>query len=202
MISDADYFMIVPSEEPLDLPSVFGNSNPVYIEIGSGKGEFISGYPVFHPDWNFIGFEVRGKRIRNCLKKLDPVVNPNVRLAEVKVDANISKILLPESISGAYIQHPDPWPKKRHFRRRLIQQDLLNSLATILKPGALLQVSTDHQEYANWIVEEFLANPFFESIYDNPMQEQPILDEHIVTWFEREQKQLGYSPYYMMYKRV
>lgn len=202
MLADADFFMVVPGEEPLDYRTIFGNDNPVFIEIGSGKGEFISGYPVYHPEWNFIGFEVRNKRIVNCLKKLSPAVNPNVRLAEVHVDGNIRSFLKPESVSGAFIQHPDPWPKKKHHRRRLIQQDFLNALASILIPGALVQVSTDHQEYANWIVEEFLANPFYESVYENPMQDQPILEEHVVTWFEREQKRLGYPPNYMLYKRI
>ncbi len=202
MLSDADYFMVETGDSILDLQAIFGNANPVYIEIGSGKGEFISTYPRFHPEWNFLGFEVRGKRIRNCLKKLSPAVNSNVRLVERAVNASISQYIAPESIAGAFIQHPDPWPKKKHHRRRLIQQDLLNSLAGILVPDATIQVSTDHQEYANWIVEEFLTSPHFISIYEEVMQEEPNLDNHVVTWFEREQARMGYPPNYMLFRKI
>lgn len=202
MLSDADYFVVDTGETFLNPEDIFGNENPVYIEIGSGKGEFISTYPKFHPEWNFLGFEVRGKRIRNCLKKLDPEINPNVRLVERAVNPSITQILRPDSIAGAFIQHPDPWPKKKHHRRRLIQQDLLNALAMILIPGATVQVSTDHQEYANWIVEEFLASPHFTSIYEEPLQDEPNLDTHVVTWFEREQARMGYPPNYMLFKKI
>ncbi len=202
MLADADFFMIEAGDQPIGYQETFGNCNPVYIEIGSGKGEFISQYPPTHPEWNFIGFEVRHKRIVNCLKKLDPQKNFNVRLAERAVDEKILSYLAPESIHGAYIQHPDPWPKKKHHRRRLIQQAFLNSLAAVLKPDAFVQVSTDHEEYASWIVDQFLQNPFFVSIYDDPLQEQPILDEHVVTWFEREQLRLGYKPNYMLFKKL
>jgi len=202
MLSDAPYFLLDTAEEPIDPIKVFGNDNPLYIEVGSGKGEFISGYPLYHPEWNFIGFEVRGKRIHNCLKKLSPDKHPNVRLVERLVDSRIIEILRAESISGAFIQHPDPWPKKKHHKRRLIQQEFLKSLSQILLPGAFVQVSTDHEEYANWIVDEFLQSPFFQSIYDDPLQEQPILDEHVVTWFEREQLRMGYKPNYMLFRKI
>ena len=202
MIADEPFFMVETDETLLDLEAVFGNSNPVYIEIGSGKGEFISGYPKFHPEWNFLGFELRGKRIHNCLRKLDPASNPNVRLVERFVDTTITQFLPANSIAGAFIQHPDPWPKDRHKRRRLIQQDLLNALASVLIPGALVQVSTDHQEYADWIVKEFLASPHFTSIHNEHIQEQPNLDAHVVTWYEREQARMGYPPNYMLFKKI
>jgi hypothetical protein len=98
------------------------------------------------------------------------------------------------SVSGVFIQHPDPWPKRKHHRRRLIQQNFLDSLASILIPNAKVQVSTDHSDYAAWIVEEFLQNPNFTSLQDDPIQLHPNLDEHIVTWFEEEQRRHGYHP--------
>jgi len=201
MLSDRDYFVIEVGKGPLDYPALFGNQNPVYIEIGSGKGEFISQYPTYHPEHNFIGFEVRGKRINNILKKLGPEKNPNVRLANLMVDGKIREFLPLSSVQGAFIQHPDPWPKKRHHRRRLINQEFLNSLAAVLLPDAFVQVSTDHLEYAAWIVREFTGNPLYYSVYEDHSVDHPVLDEHIVTWFEQEQKRLGYPPRYMMFKK-
>ncbi len=202
MIADKDFFLIELDEGQVDFSKLFSNGHPVYLEIGSGKGEFISQYPTHHPDWNFIGLEVRGKRIDNILRKLSPIVNPNVRIARCYVDAKINERFVPDSISGAYIQHPDPWPKKKHHRRRLINQDFLNALSQVLKHDAFVQVSTDHDDYASWIVDEFMQNPYFEPVYDKNILEIPLLDEHIVTWFEHEQKRRGFDPKYMLYRKI
>lgn len=201
MISDREYFVAEPAEGIL-LNNLFDNSNPLYVEIGSGKGEFISRYPQTHPDWNFIGIEMSEKRIINCLKKLSTERNANVRLVRRFVDEHIRDMFQSSSVSGVFIQHPDPWPKRKHHRRRLIQQTFLDSLASILVPGAKVQVSTDHSEYAAWIVEEFLQNPHFTSLQDDPIQLHPNLDEHIVTWFEEEQRRHGYHPHFMLFERI
>lgn len=201
MISDRDYFVVEPAEGKL-LNSIFEGDNPLYVEIGSGKGEFISRYPKLHPGWNFVGIEMSEKRIRNCLKKLSVEENPNVRLVRKYVDAGISDLFRAASVEGVFIQHPDPWPKRKHHRRRLIQQEFLNSLAHILIPGAQVQISTDHSAYAAWIVEEFLQNPHYTSLQDDPIQLHPNLDEHIVTWFEEEQRRRGYNPHFMLFERI
>jgi tRNA (guanine-N7-)-methyltransferase len=202
MLSDADYFLVETTDQLLDYSAVFGNDNPVYIEIGSGKGEFISQYPLLHPDKNFLGFEVRRKRINNILKKIDPQQHPNVRLIEVLVDEKISLILPAASIDGCYIQHPDPWPKRRHHKRRLFQAEFLKALASILKPGAFVQIATDHEEYAQWIIREFAGCDLFASVQEDPISDEPHLSVHVVTFFEREQRRLGFEPNFMMYKRI
>jgi tRNA (guanine-N7-)-methyltransferase len=201
MISDRDFFVVEPAEGSL-LNDVFADEHDLYLEIGSGKGEFISRYPISHPEWNFIGIEMSEKRIQNCLRKLSVDRNPNVRLIRRYVDAQISGWFSKASLSGVFIQHPDPWPKRRHHRRRLIQQDFLDALADVLKHKAQVQVSTDHAEYANWILEEFLQNPHFSSLQDDPIQMHPNLDDHIVTWFEEEQKRQGYHPHFMLFERI
>lgn len=202
MLTDRDYFLLEHSGDLLDYRAIFDNDNPVYIEIGCGKGEFISQYSMLHPEWNFLGFEGREKRIRNILKKVSPANNPNVRLLCLMIDSNIAQVLPPQSIQGAFIQHPDPWPKKRHHKRRLIQQDFLNALASILMPDAQLHISTDHEEYANWIAEEFLKNANFLSLHDQPIQKTPSLADHVTTWYEKDQRRQGFEPNFMLYKRI
>ncbi|PKN72261.1 MAG: tRNA (guanosine(46)-N7)-methyltransferase TrmB [Candidatus Cloacimonetes bacterium HGW-Cloacimonetes-3] len=208
MISDHDYFMLHLSKNSegcyltVDCNSVFPVQQPLFLEIGSGKGEFISAYSILHPESNILGIEVAHKRLNNILKKLSPDKNPNVRLMRMFVDASIKDVFAPESISGVFIQHPDPWPKRKHHRRRLIQEDFLDALAHILKPEAQVQVSTDHAEYASWILEEFLANPCYISVYDDPLRMQSTFEDHITTWFEAEQRRQGFDPHFMLFKRI
>ncbi len=202
MITDRDFFQIEVDEEKLNYESLFGNANPVYIEIGIGKGEFISRYPIVHPNWNFIGFEMSGKRIDNTLRKLNPSLNPNVRIAKKFIDDNITGYIPPASVHGVFIQHPDPWPKRKHHRRRLINQKFLTALAEITLPEAFIQVATDHDEYASWIVDEFLQNPYFSAVYEDIILSHSGLDEHIVTWFEQEQRRQGYEPQFMLFKKL
>lgn len=201
MIEDRDFFVLEPAADSV-LNDIFDEPKPLYVEIGSGKGEFISRYPKSHLNWNFIGLEMSEKRIRNCLKKLSVEQNPNVRLVRKFVDVGIKDLFRSQSVSGVFIQHPDPWPKRKHHRRRLIQQDFLDALAEILIPEATVQVSTDHSDYAAWIVEEFLNNPHYVSLQDDPIQMHPNLDEHIVTWFEEEQRRGGFDPHFMLFKRI
>lgn len=202
MLSDRDFFIYEPGDLILEPAAVFGNSNPVYIEIGCGKGEFISQYPIHHLNWNFLGFEMREKRIRNILKKLSPELNPNVRIVRRMVDTNIRSLLPADSVQGVFIQHPDPWPKKRHHKRRLIQQSFLDALASVLVLEGQVHIATDHDEYANWIAEVFMNNPNFLSLSDHVMQASPSLDDHIVTWYESEQRRLGFEPNFMLFKRI
>ncbi len=202
MLTDRDFFLIEPDGAAPLTSAAFGNANPLYIEIGCGKGEFISQYSLLHPDWNFLGFEAAEKRVRNILKKLDPARHPNVRLIRLLVDAKITGLIPPESVRGAFIQHPDPWPKKRHHKRRLIQQAFLDALAAILVPGAQVHVSTDHAEYANWIAEEFVKNPYFISLHDDPIQKHPSLDDHVVTWYETDQRRQGFEPNFMLFEKI
>ncbi|MCB5265568.1 MAG: tRNA (guanosine(46)-N7)-methyltransferase TrmB [Candidatus Cloacimonetes bacterium] len=201
MIADRDFFVKELAEGDF-ADDIFADGQDLYLEIGSGKGEFISRYPISHPSWNFIGMEMSEKRIRVCLKKLSVEQNPNVRLIRKKADAGIAQLFRPESLSGVFIQHPDPWPKRRHHRRRLIQQDFLTALAGIMKPEARVQISTDHTDYAAWIVAEFAQNPHFLCLQDNTIQGHGNLDEHVVTWFEEEQRRQGYPPNFMLYKRI
>ncbi|HHV37410.1 MAG TPA: tRNA (guanosine(46)-N7)-methyltransferase TrmB [Candidatus Cloacimonetes bacterium] len=201
VISDRDFF-IRDLDDDMPLNKLFNDGKDLYIEIGSGKGEFISQYPQKHPNWNFIGFELSEKRIINCLKKLSPEDNPNVRLVKRAIDDTIDQLFEKASVNGVFIQHPDPWPKRRHHRRRLFQTAFLDSLAKILKPKAKVQIATDHKDYALWIVDIFSNHKEFVSLQDTPIQNDYNLEDHVVTWFEQEQRRLGFEPNFMLYERI
>ncbi len=196
------FFIIkIEPERVLDFETLFQNSNPVYLEIGSGKGEFISEYSLLHPEWNFIGFELKQKRIDITLRKLDISKHKNVRLASFMIDSAIEKIIPVDSVTGIFIQHPDPWPKRKHFKRRLVQQDFLDALSKIIKPGGFIQVSTDHENYAQWIWKEFSIRKDFSPAVAKGISLMPLLDEHIITYYEREQRRLGFEPKHMLFEK-
>jgi tRNA (guanine-N7-)-methyltransferase len=185
----------------INFAELFNNHNPVFLEIGTGKGEFISEYALLHPDWNFIGFELLQKRIDITLRKLDLLKHHNVRLATFMIDEKIETIIAPNSVDGVFIQHPDPWPKRRHFKRRLVQQSFLNALSKIIKTGGFIQVSTDHNEYAQWIWKEFSRRQDFIPKVSDKISEKPLLDEHVITYYEREQRRLGFEPKHMLFEK-
>ncbi|MFO7660842.1 MAG: tRNA (guanosine(46)-N7)-methyltransferase TrmB [Candidatus Cloacimonadaceae bacterium] len=195
------FLLKIEPDKQFDLPAMFGNNNPVLIEIGSGKGEFISQYALLHPEQNFIGFEVRQKRIDIILRKLDLKQHNNVRLATFLIDVGIENIIPPKSIHGVFIQHPDPWPKRKHFKRRLVQQAFLDALSKIIRPGGFIQVSTDHEEYALWIWKEFSKRTDFLPKNVDKISTKPLLDEHIETFYEREQRRLGFEPKHMLFEK-
>lgn len=208
MISDRDYFVIDAPRDgdgkllPLDPDALFPSVQPLYLEIGCGKGEFISRYSIAHPEINILGLEAADKRIVNTLKKLNPTANPNVRLIRLFVDSSLSCLIPAKSVSGIFIQHPDPWPKRRHHRRRLIQREFLDALVSIMKPDAEVQISTDHKGYASWILEEFVAHPGFISVFDDLLRHTSPFEQHITTWFEAEQRRQGFNPQFMLFKRI
>ena len=98
------------------------------------------------------------------------------------------------------LQHPDPWPKRKHFPRRLVQQKLLDALAVIIKPKGFLQISTDHAEYAQWIWKQFQHRTDYRSHVLEGLSATPLLDEHITTFYEHEQRRLGYEPMHMLFE--
>jgi tRNA (guanine-N7-)-methyltransferase len=133
--------------KPLHWPDIFGNTNPVEIEIGMGKGTFITEQAKSCPDVNFLGIEwarwfwrYASDRLRrnNCL---------NARTVRAEAGFFLTEYVPPSSISALHIYFPDPWPKKRHHKRRLIQPPFLELVECILLPAGRLQIVTDHQGY-------------------------------------------------------
>ncbi len=193
--------VLVTSEQQLDFSKIYGNDRPVHLEIGSGKGEFLCKKSLQSPEINLLGIELKEKRIKVITRKLNPDIHKNVRLIRLFVDENINKLVKPDSIDVIYIQHPDPWPKRAHFCRRMIQQKFLDALNHILKMGGTIELSTDHKGYADWIMKEFRQRKDYVPVFENEftMERQ---ENHIVTFFEIEQRNAGFEPVFMHYRKV
>ena len=187
--------------DPLALPAVvdprslFGDDRPVELEVGVGKGRFILLAASARPEVNFLGVE-RAKRFYD--RALDRVAKrslANVRLLLADATALIADRLATACLAGCHIYFPDPWPKKRHHKRRLFQTETPARLARLLRPGGLLRVVTDHTDYAHLIRDLVDAHSEFEDAgADSGLWELPGMGDYTtlgITNFEIKYRREG-----------
>jgi tRNA (guanine-N7-)-methyltransferase len=141
---------------PLDWPAIFGRSAPVDVEIGSGKGRFLLELAAMQPERDILAVERAGKYHRLCCERAAKRGIGNVRLLRTSAEDLLFRLLGPASVESFYILFPDPWPKKRHHKRRLVKADVVAALHRALVPGGRLLIKTDHPGYAE-VISEVLA---------------------------------------------
>lgn len=135
----------------------FDRRAPLHVEIGSGNGFFLAELARRNPDWNVLGIEIRFKRVVLCARKLKAAGVPNARIA--RYDAwYLDDLFEPASLDGLYINHPDPWPKDRHEKNRLISRWFLEEAACFLKPGAWLRLKSDFEDNIGRVPRLLSAN--------------------------------------------
>ena len=144
---------------PLDLATVFGRNAPKILEIGFGMGETTATIAAANPDKDYLGIEVHTPGVGSLLKQIEEQGLRNLRVIQYDAVEVLQHMVPPESLDGVQIFFPDPWPKKRHHKRRLVQSPLIALLATKLKPGGTLHVATDWQDYAEQILAVLSAEP-------------------------------------------
>ncbi len=131
----------------LDFAQIFGRSGPVAIEIGSGKGTFLVHQAQAQPQVNFLGIEWARKFYRHAVDRIGRWGLTNVRLLRTDAATFLRDFVPDASIDCFHIYFPDPWPKKRHHKRRLLQASNAEILLRCLKPGGEIRIATDHQDY-------------------------------------------------------
>ena len=153
-------FGIDYAEKKLDLNQVFGRSDSKKIlEIGFGMGESTAKIAQILPETDFLAVEVHTPGVGGLLKLNQELALTNIRIIQHDVVEVLENMLLENSLYGVHIFFPDPWHKKRHHKRRLIQAEFVKLLCSRLKVGAYLHVATDWQEYAEWVLEVLQAEP-------------------------------------------
>jgi tRNA (guanine-N7-)-methyltransferase len=172
----------------------------VWLEAGFGAGEHLAGQAAAHPDVLFLGAEPFVNGVGACLAHIDDAELTNVRLHAGDVRPLMT--LLPDaSIDRLYILFPDPWPKTRHKKRRLIQLDFIAEAARLLRPGAALRFATDWADYADWTLERFLASPDFRWTAARADDWRRPWPDHVTTRYEA--KRLGdCDPVWLEFERA
>jgi tRNA (guanine-N7-)-methyltransferase len=147
------------STAPVDLDRVFGRAAPKILEIGFGMGETTAAIAREHPENDYLGVEVHTPGVGSLLKRVAELDLKNVRIIQHDVVEVLLHMIPAERLDGVHLFFPDPWPKKRHHKRRLVQGPFVALLASRLKPGALVHAATDWEEYARQMLDVFLSEP-------------------------------------------
>jgi len=139
----------------------------VWLEIGFGAGEHLAYQAAAHPDCGVIGSEVFEPGIAHLLTEIKdrPLANVRLFIDDARL---IIAALVPQSLGRAFILHPDPWPKERHKKRRIVSRETLDHLAVVLRDGAELRIATDDADYGEWIAERLAAHPDFAPLPTEP----------------------------------
>ena len=159
------YDLSRPGDQKLDVKRAFPRQQPVIVEIGFGKGEVTVELAETFPAFNFLGIEVHKPGVGNVLHEIHTRPLDNLRVYSGDAVEVLESSILPRSIRGFHIFFPDPWPKKKHHKRRLIQPRIARLLSRALEPGGYVYAVTDWQEYAEQILEVLgaakgLVNPY------------------------------------------
>lgn len=186
--------------EPFSEVDIFGQTADLVLEIGFGNGEALLQLAQRFPDRHFIGIEVHTPGVGRLLKELAAQELTNVRVIKTDAYEAVQDYFPPGTFSVINIWFPDPWHKKRHHKRRLVQTDFLKLLASRLKPGGLLHLATDWEDYAEWMVEHLNEVANLHNTADDVYFSGPT--ERPTTHFEKRGLKLGHSVYDLIYKKT
>lgn len=170
-------------EEYLDFEKVFGNKNPVVVEIGFGMGAATVQIAKNNPDINYLGIEVHRPGVGKVLGDIKTMELKNLYIIQYDALDVLEKMIPDESVSGFHIFFADPWPKKKHHKRRLVQRPRTNLFESKLKKDGYVYFVTDWQEYADFALEELNATEGLKNKYDGFAEHQTWRPE---TKFERK----------------
>jgi tRNA (guanine-N7-)-methyltransferase len=154
-------FGIENSDQKINLTELFPDSKRVIMEIGFGMGEATAQIALADPTTGYLAVEVHRPGIGKLLLRIEEGELNNLRTIEGDAFEVFEQMIVDSSLDGVHLFFPDPWPKARHFKRRIVNQEFIAAVATKLKPGAFFHIATDWQPYAQWIAEEFTKQSLF-----------------------------------------
>ena len=183
---------------PLDFDNLFGRSAPRILEIGFGMGETTAEIARAHLENDYLGIEVHTPGVGSLLKQIAESGITNLRLIQHDAVEVLEHMIAPSTLDGVHVFFPDPWPKKRHHKRRLLQPPLVSLLASRIKPEGYVHVATDWEEYASQILEVLSAEPGLEntaSAYAERPASRPL------TKFEQRGLKLGHRVWDLVFRK-
>ncbi len=179
---------------------LFGNAHPVVLEIGFGNGDTLALTAAQHPAWNYLGIEVHRPGVGRLLRTLDERGIGNVRVLRDDAMEVLRRALPAGSLQRVQLFFPDPWPKKKHHKRRIVQPELLDLLHRVLAPGGVFHAATDWEDYAQHMLALFETDPRFENLA-GPGAFSPRPDDRPLTKFEQRGRRLGHGVWDLLYRR-
>ncbi len=191
----------IDSEARLDLDRVFGRSAPRTLEIGFGNGTSLAQMAQAAPDRDFIGIEVHRPGVGHLLQEIEAQELHNVRVLCRDAVAVLEQQIEDTSLDRVQLFFPDPWPKKKHHKRRILQKPFIALLARKLKPGGIFHMATDWEHYAEQMLTEMEQAPQFRNCA-GPGHYSPKPEERPTTKFERRGQRLGHGVWDLLFERV
>ena len=191
----------IEPESPIEPTTLFGRSAALHLEIGFGMGHALFELATTHPDEDYIGIEVHRPGVGRLLDEIDKNEIHNIRL--LKHDAiEVLKQQLPEnSLNSVMLFFPDPWHKKRHNKRRIVQPDFIQLIHRCLKPGGVFHLATDWEEYSERMMETLTMAKGFRNLAGTG-EFSPRPDSRPVTKFEKRGLRLGHGVWDLLFEKV
>lgn len=187
--------------EPLDVTTLFSRPSPLVVEIGFGMGQSLLAMAERHPQWNFIGIDVYRAGVGALLDGIRRKGLENVRVFEADAIDVLERAIPPATVSKLLVYFPDPWPKKRHHKRRLVKRPFLDLAASRLKPGGELLIATDWAPYAVEMLDALTAHPQLANAgKGDGFAARPA--QRPLTRFEERGIRLGHTVYDLVFERV
>jgi tRNA (guanine-N7-)-methyltransferase len=194
----APRFLLPYRAEPLSYEAAFGRRAPVVLEIGFGMGDATAHIAAARPETDFLGIEVHAPGVGALLKKIGERELANLRLLQHDAVEVLEHMIAPGSLAGVHVYFPDPWHKKKHHKRRLIQPPLVALLASRLAPGGYLHCATDWQPYAEQMLQVLSAEPALENTAEGYA---PRPEWRPLTKFENRGLKLGHGVWDLVFTR-
>ncbi|MCH9633682.1 MAG: tRNA (guanine-N(7)-)-methyltransferase [Chlamydiae bacterium] len=185
-------------ENPLQ--NLFSTPNPIHLEFCSGNGDWICQKAELYPQWNWIALEMRFDRVRKIWSKMKNRGLNNLLICCGEALDIATHYVDTQTIDQISINFPDPWPKKRHAKHRLIQAPFLNELSRVLKPGGVAHVVTDDENYFQQISRHFLDHSSFSSLFPNPYFTSDVSDyggSYFMNLWKEKKRSFYFSKFQM-----
>ena len=189
------------SQGMLDLDALFGRSAPKIVEIGFGNGASLAAMAAAYPQNDYFGIEVHRPGVGNLLLQIDAQQLSNVRLSHDDAIEVLRQQIPEQSLDAVYLFFPDPWHKRKHHKRRIVQPEFAQLLRSRLKPGGIFHMATDWQHYAEHMMKVMSAAEGFENTAGVD-QYTPRPDYRPLTRFEQRGQRLGHGVWDLIFKRT